>query len=199
MKVLGLDMSTHTGWAILDINGQILHTGIIERKPVGNHTASNYPINFIDMAISLAYSINQIIRLNGIDLVVIEETNQMARNRYDQKKLEFIHFAVNDMLFKNYNGKVERCYLSTSEWKKLLHIKMSKEDKAHNKLVRAKKAKGKITSKHLSVREINKFYGLDLLIKDNDIADAIALASAILIKKEVIGDKQWKTQFLKNQ
>jgi len=193
MNILGLDLSTHSGWALLNDKGDLLHKGIIERKPVGNQSSIIYPINFIDMANSMAFAIKNLIRIYGVDWVVIEETNQMARNRYDQKKLEFIHFAVNTMLF-NEDNKIERFYLSTSEWKKLLHIRMTKEDKAHNKLVREKKAKGKITGKHLSVREMNTFFDLELLIKDNDIADALALVSAILIKNGLLGDEKWIKQ-----
>ena len=187
---LGLDLSTHTGWALFN-KTTLLDCGIVTHKPDQRHLHPNYPINYVECAEKIASDLLGIIEVNNVDCVIIEETNQMARNRYDQKILEFIHFAINSALRSK--KTIERVYLSTSQWKKLLSIKLSAEQKKHNKLVKEKKAKGKVTNKHLTVAAINKYYNLDLLIKDNDKADAIALVSAFLVKTGQVQTNKWES------
>jgi hypothetical protein len=73
---------------------------------------------------------------------------------------------------------------------------MSKDDKINNKVLKKAKElaaatkskldkskvgiKGAVTKKHLAIRFVNATYGLDLKVKDNDIADAICLGAAYL-------------------
>jgi Holliday junction resolvasome RuvABC endonuclease subunit len=45
--------------------------------------------------------------------------------------------------------------------------------------------KGKITKKHLAIRWVNETYNLNLAMKDNDAADAIALASSYLLNAPI--------------
>ena len=117
----------------------------------------------------------------------------MGKQRYSQKALEFIHLAT---LVALRPLDIPIVYISSSAWRSALGITMTKEDKKNNaKLSKAKKlstdsgcpvdkkkvgVRGKIGKKHLAVRYINSVYNLDLLMKDNDIADAIALGLAYL-------------------
>jgi hypothetical protein len=66
-------------------------------------------------------------------------------------------------------------YVDTSRWRSVLSIKLSKEQRENNKLVKKKLKRGKITWKHLSVSFINERYGLKLKLKDNDQCDALCL------------------------
>jgi hypothetical protein len=66
------------------------------------------------------------------------------------------------------------------------NIRLSTNDKKNNKLVREGKKRGKVTSKHLSVRWANEKYSLSLKIKDNDIADALAIAACGLLREKEI-------------
>ena len=84
--------------------------------------------------------------------------------------------------------------MDPSEWRKILGLKMSKEDRKNNAKVnkanregKSKKElglRGRVTVKHLSINFSNSFYGLNLKIKDNNQSDAIGLASAWIIKNK---------------
>jgi hypothetical protein len=122
---------------------------------------------------------------------VVEETNRSTKSRYSQKILEFLHNTLLVSLDKYRQGALTPpvFYLSTSEWRKILDQRLSKDDKINNKLVKAaadagiskpKGIRGKIGKKHLSVRWVNETYGLELKMKDNDSADAISLGTAFL-------------------
>lgn len=172
--LLSLDLSTSTGWAVFEGTNLVDHGVIIHKTPERQHHP-NYPFNMIGVAKAIATDI--VSKCKGAHMAIIEETNQGGVDRYAQKQIEFIHFAVASEL-KNANIAVH--YISTAQWQSRLGIKFTKEHKAHNKLVKEKKAKGKITKKHLTVEFINNKYGLDLKMKDNDIADAIGVGAAFL-------------------
>ena len=184
MRLLSLDLSLNTGYAIF-VEGKLKAFDVIQADREGKQDHPNYPANFINAAEKISNLINLIIVNRNIDTVIVEDSVQMSRDRFAQKQSEFIHYAVNKVLIEK---KVKRHYLSPSQWRKILEIKMTKEDKAHNKLVRSKKVKGKITTKHLTVRYINKVYGYNLLIKDNDKADAIGIGRALLFSKGLLNE-----------
>ena len=127
MKILALDLSTKTGWSYL-LDGKIISYGLVVSKIEGDETSSNYPQNYIDMAKHLANQLKDIYYRIEPDFVVIEETNK-GKNRFSQKCLEFIHYAVNDVL------KIKVHYVDTSEWRHLLDISLSKDDRSANKEV----------------------------------------------------------------
>jgi hypothetical protein len=72
--------------------------------------------------------------------------------------------------------------MDTSEWRKIVGLWMSKEDKKNNRQVSIGKKRGKITKKHLSVRMVNEKFNKSLKLKDNDEADAILLGLAYVTK-----------------
>jgi hypothetical protein len=92
------------------------------------------------------------------------------------------------------NRKRNIVYLNTRDWRKTLKIQLTNEDKKSNKEVReAKKratstgtkvdysklkARGKIGKKHLAIRYVNQAFGMNLRMKEDDIADAICLVDA---------------------
>lgn len=175
MRILGLDMSTKTGYAVLD-NGTLVDKGLItaDSKPTDGFLkglVEDY--TFLSDAHWISTRIAKLI--GGIDYIYIEQTN-IGKNRTSQKQLEFVHCMVLNNLRKLSVADRVR-YVDTSAWRSELKVRMTKDDTKHNKLVKAKKIRGKITTKHLAVRWANETYGLDLLLKDNDIADAIAVAT----------------------
>lgn len=194
MRLLCIDLSTHTGYAVFegekDSKPQLMAHGTIHlNKSVFEFTTEGpYPYNYIAAAAAQVENIRMLL-LYGPDLVVVEETN-LGRNRYTQKLLEFLHYSLASMLKGN---NVSMAYIDSSEWRSNLSMKMTKEQKKNNaKLSKAKRAltlgkkldkaalgiKGKITAKHLAVERANSEYGLKLLQKDNDAADAIMLGLA---------------------
>lgn len=179
-KILGLDISTKTGWALFD-GPKLIDYGRFEFR-VGDIDYSKFSGNSLENALKLAkHASNRIIRLvNEIkpNVVIIEQTN-LGKSRYTQKVLEFIHYAILDELMKIQNIQIE--YVSSSEWRKKVDLKMTKEDKKHNRMVKLEKIRGRLTKKHLAVRKANELFNLNFRIKDNDVCDAILIAYSRVI------------------
>lgn len=129
MRLLCLDLSTNSGWALID-DGKLCKFGNIRHKVEGDETHEVYPTNFRDMAEAVARDCMKIALEHKPDLIVIEETNK-GKNRYSQKQLEFIHYAVNAELVRvGFIYKIR--YLDTSEWRKLLGLHLDKDQRTRN-------------------------------------------------------------------
>lgn len=185
MKIIGIDLSTHTGFAVIDSETGLGDHGVIHLEDLRPSEAGNCALDFqyIFDAKCMATNIMNFILTHPADYIVIEQTNG-AKNRTSQKRLEFLHFALLETLYNSGKASITS-YIDTSYWRKTLGIKLSKEQRQHNKDVKAKTkaggrskaGEGKITTKHLSVEWANKTYGLSLKLCQNDTADAIALAA----------------------
>lgn len=168
-------MSTSCGWAILD-DGVLEAKGLINVKDDFKPDVSIIQdFLFIDKADKVAQEIRKLAKLYTPDFVYIEQTNS-GSFRTSQKMLEFIHYSVLKM-FREVNYETKIKYVDTSAWRAKHKIFMSKDDKKNNKMVKDGKKRGKITKKHLAVKWANATYSLALKLKDNDIAEALAIAS----------------------
>ena len=182
MKILALDISTKTGYCLFEDRNMITY-GLLELPETQNDAIKKieYPWRYVIRSMELARLMYQKVEQYHPDIIVIEETNK-GKNRYSQKLLEQIHLSFLTLI-QPLGLKV--IYINTSEWRKILKIKASKEDKTNNKKVNEAKKKGvskkeaglkgKITIKHLTVRFINEFMGLFLKLEQHNEADAIAL------------------------
>lgn len=180
---MALDLSTCVGAAWGD-DGKL--EGYVSRK---FHKQAHPDPNVVlhQVAQRVAEFVGALIAEHSPEVVYIEQTN-LGKSRWEQKQLEFIHFAVISLLLER---DVRFVYTDTSEWRGALELRLTVADKSNNKLVKqcqkdgtAKKdlgVKGKVTWKHLSVRYANEKYALQLLQKDNDIADAICILTASFI------------------
>jgi hypothetical protein len=191
MKVLALDVSTKSGWAVFE-EGKLTRHGLIQ-NPKTILEYGPYPWNYLIATETMAQRLLELAWKELPDVIVIEETNK-SRQRYSQKALEFIHCGILHRLAKETRIKV--FYINSSEWRKVLGQAMSKEDKKNNRKLNTEKGlatitgrkldkaalgiKGKVTKKHLSVRWVNETFGFDMKVKDNDICDAICLGSAYI-------------------
>lgn len=187
MRLLSLDLSTSTGWALFE-NKKLVGYGRFEQiKVVGFNVNAHpnefpgYPQNIVTAAFALAEVCAKKIDECMPDQIVIENTVK-GRNRHTQRILEWCHFTV---LGKIYERNVPFAYMDPSEWRGILEIRLSADDKKNNKDVKAGKKRGKVNRKHLAIRYCEKKHGLKLLVKDDDIADAICLGEAYL--KEIPG------------
>jgi Holliday junction resolvasome RuvABC endonuclease subunit len=177
MIVMGLDLSTKTGWSALQ-GGSLIAYGLVEALP--SFEKNDYSL--IRKAKSVAIQVASLIDKYNPDCIYIEQTNA-GSNREAQKQLEFIHYAILDSI-ECYKDKIR--YIDTSRWRSLLKLVMNKDQKKHNADRRklgddagkCDGVKGLITAKHLAVLYVNQEFNLTLKIKDNDIADAICLAAA---------------------
>lgn len=186
MKLLCLDISSKTGWALFerkDAQFRLVKYGLIQIT-TPTYSKLSYPHSFLASSFEYLEAVLKLIRETDCDLIVCEETNK-SRNRYSQKLLEFLHFSTLSAALVLHR---EIKYISTSEWRSTLNLRLTKDDKTNNKMVsKAKKESlskkdlgvvGKITPKHLSVRYCNAEFNLQFKQKDNDIADAICLGAA---------------------
>lgn len=185
MKVLGLDLSSHMGYALLSSSDKIEHSGVFHLKNDKKHILED--INLLNLAKKVGNTARDLYIKHRPDLVIIEQTNA-GSFRTSQKFLEFSHFSVLNELHE-LNANI--AYVDTSAWRRTLGIKLSPEQRKHNKSLSSKKSKlkkdgkvlrstkgnGKITWKHLSVAWVNDKFKLELKVGENDIADAICVAS----------------------
>lgn len=187
MKVLGIDLSTRAGWAVLegepgpDSLPRLLCFGSSELT-ASPHEHGQYPWGYLAAADAQASNLLLVVYEHLPDLIVIEETNG-SKNRYTQKLLEFLHAAL---LRKLWETKIPVVYVSTGDWRSVLAVKLTSDDKKLNAALSRAKAKddltaakarlgvrGRVNKKHAAVRWVNETFHLALKVKHNDEADAI--------------------------
>ena len=200
MVILSLDLSCSIGWALLKgenkENPVILDSGVLKfNQPI--LSTGEYPWCYLTVSKIMQGKVKELLQSikYPIDVIVVEEIN-LGKRVYSQKILEYIHLQVLELLrpWAEQDPKHAVKYIRSSEWRKVLGINYSKEDKLNNKKIKeinrlAKKSdksvndlkkendlKGKITKKHVAIRYVNDFFNLTLRPKDDDIADAICLA-----------------------
>lgn len=207
MRVLALDLSSHAGYAELEGDlGQkprlgkhgVIHLGQVV------HAFGKYPWSYQAAAKRQAGEVSNLITNYRPEVVVIEEVN-LGKDRYAQKLLENIHARVLDAIadvtgLDGADPVPSAVYLDAGGaggWRQTLGLVLSKDQKKANaKLARAKREaaesgakidkkalgiRGKTTWKHLAIEYVNREYGLTLRVKDNDVADAIALGTAYFL------------------
>lgn len=128
MKILSLDLSTKTGWALFD-NSKLICYGQIKSDHKLTEEYPHYPKNYLKMAVDMAIEIRKKVISSDPDLIVIEETNK-GKNRYSQKQLEFIHNEVINQLIE-----YQIHYIDTSEWRNILGITLDKDQKKDNRKI----------------------------------------------------------------
>lgn len=201
IRYLSLDVSTKTGYAVLDENKEtadstpevsLRETGLL-KLPKKIDEYGTYPWSYVYAAREQARQLAALVARVAPDVVVLEETN-LGKQRYSQKCLEFLHNALLTELekFPESRGMLTPpvFYISSSKWRQALGLTMSKDDKKNNQLVKKAEAlgvskkslgvRGKIKAKHLAIRYVNERFGLALKVKDNDLADAVALGCAMI-------------------
>ncbi len=188
MRVLALDASTKCGWALFE-DGKLIESGALRPVFVDNFNPNSpevtrdphYPYNTFYAAQAVTRLVRQLVWEKGqVDAFVVENTNK-GKNRNTQRILEFIHYELLSF-FEGCNGLFH--YMDTSEWRKIVGLWMSKDDKKNNREVSTGKKRGKITKKHLSVRMVNEKFNKSLKLKDNDEADAILLGLAFSLRSQ---------------
>lgn len=202
MKVLGLDISSSTGWALVEgekgqIPSIVQYGTLVNAKKVKDY--GEYPWSIVEAAEEMCSLIFNQVRVllaqPGVDLIVIEETN-LGKRRTSQKVLEWIHLLTL-LQFRNNIQHIPIMYVDTGEWRKVLNIRLTNEDKKMNKKVRDAKrkasskgtkvdfkalgARGRVGKKHLAIRYVNHTFGLALKVKDDDVADCISLVTSVFL------------------
>lgn len=188
MKLLGIDLSSKTGWAVADWSNdqiQLLAYGAI---PKSYEPELPFPDNYISWALTIAGQIIEKIEEFRPDVLVIEHTAKGSKNFLSQKLLEWANLYLAQYIVKN---KLKYHYFMTGEWRSIAGCSMTKAEKKNNEKVKKQhnsgikvaknelgKRIGKIGKKHVNVRRANELFGLGLIRKDEDVADAILLTYA---------------------
>lgn len=199
-RVLSLDISTKTGYALLvseqdsfdlEAYGQVPALHVPVEVP--------YPVSYVDWAYKCFSEIVRLIDRFTPDVLVIEETAGGSKSAYSQKILEFIHFLVAKLIKET---GIKAVYVMTEEWRRKTGCLMTKSESKHNKEVKKYKEKhdtkvakdiagkriGKLTRKHINIRRANEVFEeyLPVLLrkKDEDTADALMLAYYYHVKEK---------------
>lgn len=195
-RVLALDMSTKTGYAVIDIEGDSFELVDCGTLPKESEPEGLYPTNYLEWSHRSFSHIEEIIEKYEPDEFVIEETAKGSKNNMSQKIVEFIHYELALYFRDTDEDKRPRTYFLTEEWRRIVGCKMNNDEKKQNAEVRKQRKKGikvckdkdgkrigLIGKKHVNVRRANEVYGLDLILKDEDRADALLLAHALFLNK----------------
>lgn len=206
-RVLSLDMSSKTGWALIISSDECLKLEEYGMIPKSSEPPGKYPSNYVDWAYQVFGEINKLIDRLKPDVLVIEETVAGSKQVYSQKILEWIHFLVAKFIKES---NIETVYMLTGSWRAETGCIMTKEEKKKNKDVREFKKKveaktgvkpmaaydingkriGIVGKKHVNVRRANEVYGdflkRPLQKKDEDEADALMLAYCYHLRRTKI-------------
>jgi hypothetical protein len=197
-RILSLDMSTKTGYALLVSDDNGLHPEAHGQISQIHQPEGSYPEAFIDWAYECYAKVVELIDLHAPSVLVIEETSAGSKAIYTQKILEWIHFLLAKFIKET---KIKAVYIMSEQWRREVGCKMSKEESKHNKKVREYKAKnktkiaydeqgkrvGRLTRKHVNIRRANevfgKFFDAPLRKKNEDLADALLLGFAYHLRR----------------
>lgn len=187
MRVLSIDASSHTGWAIIE-NDLLISYGKID-VPCKDHS---WPLGILNWAKDISDKIFNLISTTVCDKIIIERANS-SKFRDSQNVLDWMHFdLINTLVDEGYYSKL--LYVDSSHWRKVCDLKLNKDQKKQNKMARAAakkmeilkidgKRKGKVTKKHLAVNWANEKFNTQFKLKDNDIAEAVCLGSSYFIEQ----------------
>lgn len=149
MRVLALDLSTKTGWAVLekdiDLPRLVAYGTFFREDTPEDH--GDYPWNYLRFTSDIAETVlmNLLPKFKP-DQIVIEETT-VGRENYSQRLIEFLHYSVLQRLMVRMD-KVK--YLRTGIWRKAVEMKLSKDQSKGNQkknLLRAKKQASQLRAK----------------------------------------------------
>jgi hypothetical protein len=172
MKILGLDISKHTGFSVLE-DGKIIESGTYDVDDPEEFKTLLEEVRYNYEAQDLARFIYGLYLKHDPDVCYLEQINR-GKNRHSQKMLDGLHYAIIEM-FINQNWIHKVRYVDTSAWRNTLSVRLNKDQAKHNKQVKQKLIRGKITPKHLAVMKANEVFGLRLKLKDNNTADSLML------------------------
>jgi len=175
--LLSLDLSTTTvGWAFFNQKTEeLLEYGEFKSSTKGFAKLNKTHKKMCVMERLAADVLEKTEELNP-DLIVVEQITQ-SRNRLGQKTLDGFHFCVQTALLP-WVAEDRYCFIEVIDWRRILGLKLSKEDKKQNRKFRRRGSKSEIINwKTLSVRFVKNYFGI--LVK-HDCADAISVGLAYL-------------------
>lgn len=189
-RILSLDLSTKTGYALLVSSKDDMHLetyGQVEK--IACPEEEPYPGSYVTWAYKCYEKVEELIESLHPDVLVVEEVTK-SKNPFSQKILDFLHFLVSKFIQET---GIKNFWYQTGEWRREVGSYMNDAERKRNKEVKEYKKKtgkklarditsnrviGKVTKKHVSVRRANEIFNLCLKLVQNDAADAVLLAYA---------------------
>ncbi len=148
-RVLSLDVSTKAGFCVLDyddssgsVQVELQSQGLIRLPKPSDFKQDLYPWCYLKSAAAAADQLVELILRVQPSVIVVEETN-LAKARYTQKLLEFLHYALIQKIGEKFTAGIIACpvfYLSSMVWRQKLGLVMTKADKGNNKQLKEAKA-----------------------------------------------------------
>lgn len=199
MRLLALDLSASTGYAILDFDEdakpkleeiELIAYGTVKLDgPVSSY--SEYPYSHVEAAEKIAFDLRtNVIDVYKPEVVIIEEIQLSRGSRIAQKWLGILHGSILEEIRYDFGVPLVQT-VDPSAWRSACGIKLTSEDRRNNKLLKDGKSKaelgirGKVTQKHLAVRFVNEHFGLNLKMNENDKADAILVGVGYILGAKV--------------
>lgn len=199
MNVIALDLATKCGWAFY-LDGKLIRYGTVWADKKAEDFGL-YPFNYVLLAQHTAHRLYQqvvkpcLVEAKGDVHIVVEETTSSQSN-YSQKKIEFVHYAILQLL-----QGMRVWYVRDQTWKSKVGARLNKEERALNKKIKDYKEEnkredgktvlakfdldgqglkvvGKRTSQHVYLRALQEQLGIALDLKDEDAGAAILLGLA---------------------
>lgn len=156
MKVLALDLSTHSSGFAIGTETELLDYGCI----------SSSKKNVIERIYIMKDTIEQLLQEHAIDKVVVEEVRTDYQNAHTYKVLTWLQAAIVFAVY-NYNKEVEIEYLQPSSWRSKIGIKTGAGIRRDE-------------LKQADIQWVKNKYGIDV---NDDIADAICIYNSLFIKE----------------
>jgi hypothetical protein len=202
MRFISLDISSNIGWAYFEVSEgklSLLERGQIQQVEIDKNLT--YPESYLDWSQRIWDQIWRTVLVNRqFENIITEETSKGSKDAHSQKLLEWIHkhlaeYAVKDL--KSNDGKLHSIrYLQTGEWRTTAGCIMTAEEKRRNKKVRTTRKRGEaegkkvvlveiagekvglVGKKHVALRRVQEIFGIELMMKENDQADALLIGYA---------------------
>lgn len=196
-RVLGLDISSKTGWSLLTISSKGFDLEAYGKIDKISEPEIGYPASYVVWAQQCFDKILELIDLYHPSTLVIEETSGGSKSNYSQKILEFIHYLVAKYIMES---GIKCVYVMSEQWRREVGCKMTKQESEHNKSVSDYKKKnktsiaydikgkrvGKLTRKHINIRRTNevfgKFFKEPMRKRNEDECDAMLLTYSYYLR-----------------
>ncbi len=199
-RVLSLDLSSKTGYALLVSSNEIMVLeayGQVDKIPCPEN--ETYPGSYVTWAYNCFEKVEELIERLKPDVLVIEEVTK-SKNALSQKFLDYIHFLVSKFIQET---GIKNFWFQTGDWRREVGSYMNDAEKKRNKEVKKYKKEHKskiaydivtgkrigiIGKKHVTIRLINEVFKVylkePLIRKEEDTADGIALAYCYHLRRK---------------
>jgi Fe-S cluster assembly iron-binding protein IscA len=136
-RVLSLDVSTNTGYAVFDGGADVLVAyGFMAMMKRPSQYPLPYPLNYAVAATDYARALVTLVEQFEPVAIVVEETNP-GHEVLSQRTLEWIHMALNLKL----GMATKVCYVRTGDWRRAVGLQLSKVQAKANLKKSLEKAK----------------------------------------------------------